>query len=101
MLEKSTALTDLDIDWISLSALPKIFPTLSNFTVDFKFSKVLSVSDAAILNCLLSHFIEPRRSSILAIGHLLTLVVVCYKLVENFDVFLWKRWFFRLAYSFD
>ena len=71
MFEKSTALTDLDIDWISLSALPKIFPTLSNFNFDFRFSKVLNVSDAATLNCLLSNFIETMRSSILAIGHLL------------------------------
>src|SRR5699024_4673947 len=71
MFEKSTALTDLDIDWISLSALPKIFPTLSNFNFDFRFSKVCNVSDAATLNCLLSNFIETMRSSILAIGHLL------------------------------
>src|SRR5699024_3205370 len=82
MFEKFTALTDLDIDWISLSALPKIFPTLSNFNFDFRFSKVLNVSDAATLNCLLSNFIETMRSSILAIGHLLTLVVV-YKITNT------------------
>jgi len=34
------------------------------------------------LNCLLSNFIETMRSSILAIGHLLTLVVV-YKITNT------------------